>query len=61
MTREDREIWECTEDDERLDAYRDALERLRDMTAQRDALAAVADRVEAHIAGANDAPTRETP
>jgi hypothetical protein len=31
MTREEREIWNDLDDDERLDAYRDALERLRDM------------------------------
>jgi hypothetical protein len=31
MTREEREIWEGLDDDERLDAYRDALDNLRDM------------------------------
>jgi hypothetical protein len=44
MTREDREIWDDLDDDERLDAYRDALERLRDMTAERDALRTLADK-----------------
>jgi hypothetical protein len=31
MTREEREIWEGLDDDERLDAYRDALDNLREM------------------------------
>ena len=31
MTREEREVWEGLDDDERLDAYRDALDNLRDM------------------------------
>jgi hypothetical protein len=31
MTREKREIWEGLDDDERLDAYRDALDNLREM------------------------------
>ena len=31
MTREDREIWDDLDDDERLDAYRDALDKLRDV------------------------------
>jgi hypothetical protein len=31
MTREEKEVWEGLDDDERLDAYRDALDNLRDM------------------------------
>jgi len=31
MTKEDREIWEDMDDDERLDAYKDALDNLREM------------------------------
>jgi hypothetical protein len=31
MTREEREVWEGLDDDERLDAYRDALDNLREM------------------------------
>ena len=52
--------WMCSCTADRIEALERAL---ADMTAQRDALAAVADRVEAHIAGANGgcAPARSEP
>jgi len=31
MTREEREVWEGLDDDERLEAYRGALDNLREM------------------------------
>jgi hypothetical protein len=50
---EDEAPWGCACMRDRIESLDRAL---ADMTAERDALAAATDRVEAHIAGLNDAP-----
>ena len=47
MTREDREIWEDMDDDDRLDAYRDALDKLSDVQERYKALSAQFDAMRA--------------
>ena len=51
MTREDREIWEGMDDDERLDAYRDALDKLRDVEGRYKAVSAQLDAMNANDKG----------
>ena len=48
MTREDREVWEDLDDDERLDAYRDALDKLRDVQKRYKAVSAQLDAMNAN-------------
>ena len=43
MTREDQEIWDDLDDDERLEAYRDTLDKLRDVQKRYKAVSAQSD------------------